>query len=147
MRILLRFLRLTEMGHELGKLPTLGIGNYTAVTSYFFNALFFIFGGNVASFTRSAVKIPFLCCLRVWANCPTSALALSLPLQAVFLMLRVPMSWKCVCSCGVEAFVGSGLLHMVGLVAEGGSGPGLHRTCRDFMHSIYCGFIGFRFCL
>ena len=135
------------MGRELGQTPTFGIATFTAVTGYFFNALFFIFGGHVSNFIRSAVKRPFSRRLRVWENCPPSALALSLRLQAIFLMLRVPLSLKCVCSCGVEAFVGSGLLHLVGLVAKGGFGQGFDRTCRDFRHSIYCGFIGFRFCI
>ena len=56
------------MGHELGQTPTFGIATFTAVTGYFFNALFFIFGGHVSNFIRSAVKRPFLRRLRVGAN-------------------------------------------------------------------------------
>ena len=135
------------MGHELGQTPTFGIATFTAVTGNFFNALFFHFWWPCFEFRSVCGKKTVFASSASLGKLPPSALALSLRLQAIFLMLRVPLSLKCVCSCGVKAFVGSGLLHLVGLVAKGGPGQGFDRTCCDFKHSIYCGFIGFRFCL
>ena len=104
-------------------------------------------------------KVPFCKCLCDCGNKPVyartaslanrllSPIALSLRFRVVFLQLREPFSSKCVCGCGAEAPVCSGFV-LFGLPRWfGGQGPGASWTCRDFRHSIYCGFIVFHFCL
>ena len=104
-------------------------------------------------------KVPFCKCLCDCGNKPVyartaslanrllSPIALSLRFRVVFLQLREPFSSKCVCGCGAEAPACSGFASFGWPRWLGGLGPGASWTCRDFRHSIYCGFIVFHFCL